>query len=302
MSARPIAIIGATGQVAQALQRAAKARGMPLIAAGRGQADIADGSSLRAFLAASRPSLVINAAAYTAVDNAECDAARAHAINCDGPAALASFCDTTGVPLIHLSTDYVFDGTKRSPYVEDDVCAPVSVYGRTKAAGEDAVRQRLVRHVIIRTAWVYGAEGQNFLKTMLRLGNERDVLRVIADQRGTPTSAEHLAEALLDIASKIAIAGDEAPWGTYHLTAAGETTWHGFAMEIFRHEREAGRKVPRLEAITSAEYPTPALRPQYSVLDTSKIKDAFGIALPPWQAGVANCMKRLAALELEIAR
>ena len=302
MSARPISVIGATGQVARALQRVAMARCTPLIAAGRPQADIADAASLRAFLAVSNPSLVINAAAYTAVDKAESDADAAHTINCNGPAALAALCDNAGVPLIHLSTDYVFDGRKRSPYVEDDVCVPACVYGRTKAAGEDAVRQQIARHVIVRTAWVYGPEGQNFLRTMLRLGAERDVLRVVADQRGTPTSADHLAAALLDIASEIAIAGDEAPWGTYHLTAAGETTWHGFATEIFRHEREAGRKVPRLDAITTAAYPTPAIRPQYSVLDTNKIENAFGIALPPWQAGVADCMKRLAALQLESAR
>jgi dTDP-4-dehydrorhamnose reductase len=302
MRAGQIAVIGATGQVARALQRAAKASGVALVAAGRPQADIGDSGSLERFFAAVRPSLVINAAAYTGVDKAESECAAAHTINCAGPAALAALCGSAGVPLIHISTDYVFDGTKRAPYVEDDACAPLSVYGRAKAEGEVAIRAACRRHVIVRTAWVYGPDGQNFLKTMLRLGAERDALRVVADQHGTPTSADHLAVALLDIAAAVTVAGEAATWGTYHLTAAGETTWHGFATEIFRLERDAGRRVPRLEAITTQEYPTPAVRPQYSVLDTRKIANTFGIALPPWQAGVADCIKRLSALELESGR
>lgn len=293
MTEQIIAVVGASGQVARALSRAAKLAGVPVIAAGRPEADINDLPSLSAFITSHKPALVINAAAYTAVDKAESDEEAARSANEDGPARLATLCSLIGAPLIHISTDYVFDGKKTSPYVEDDATAPLGVYGATKAAGEEAVRRTLARHVIVRTAWVYGAEGHNFLKTMLRLGAEREVVRVVADQRGTPTYAGDLAAALLDIARQVMARGDTAPFGTYHLVATGETSWFGFAEEIFRSAAALGHKVPRLEAISTADYPTPAPRPAYSVLDTSKIRSAFGIALPPWQQGVAACLKRL---------
>ncbi len=293
MTDQSIAVLGASGQVARALSRAALRAGMPIIAAGRPDVDINDLPGLSAFIAACKPALVINAAAYTAVDKAESDEAAARSANEDGPARLATLCSLIGAPLIHISTDYVFDGKKTSPYIEDDATAPLGVYGATKAAGEEAVRHTHARHVIVRTAWVYGAEGHNFLKTMLRLGAEREVVRVVADQRGTPTYADDLAAALLDIARQVLARGDCAPFGTYHLVAQGETTWFGFAEEIFRTAALFGHKVPRLEAITTADYPTPAPRPAYSVLDTGKIKSQFGIALPPWQQGVSACLKRL---------
>lgn len=299
MGAQPIAVVGSSGQVARALSRAAKSRGAAIVTAGRPDVDIAGADSMRRFVDTHRPALVINAAAYTAVDKAECDAETARRVNCDGPAALARICHAAGIPLLHISTDYVFDGLKGAAYVEDDLRQPQSVYGTTKAAGEDAIRSALQRHIIVRTAWVYGPDGQNFLKTMLRLAAERDVVRVVAEQHGTPTSADHLAGALLDIAGVVCAAGANAPWGTYHVVSRGETTWHGFAAEIFRCVREAGGKVPHLDAISSAEYPTPAERPVYAVLDTCKVRDTFGIDLPPWQSGVAECVKVLASKKPE---
>ena len=242
-----------------------------------------------------RPDLVINASAYTAVDKAEVETEIAHSTNQEGPASLAVLCQATGAALIHISTDYVFDGSQRTPYLEDDVRAPQSVYGATKSAGEDAIRKVLPRHAIFRTAWVYGPDGQNFLKTMLRLGAERDEVRVVSDQFGSPTPADVIAGTILDIAPRLLSDGDkDSLWGTYHLTAQGETSWHGFAAEIFRQVALSGRKVPRLHAITTSDYPTPAVRPKYSVLETSKIRRTFGLTLPDWQQGVATCVKRLA--------
>lgn len=294
MSALPIAIIGASGQVATALTRAAAERGQALAIGGRPHVDLTDSKSVAAFLDSAAPSVVINAAAYTAVDKAETDQAAAIALNAQGPARLADWCASSGVPLIHISTDFVFDGRKGLPYCEDDARKPLNVYGRTKSDGEDAVRAALAQHIIVRTAWVYGPDGSNFLKTMLRLGAERDVVRVIADQTGTPTCAGDIAAALLDIAVQIEGTKQAAPWGTYHLVAGGETSWHGFAQEIFEHAAKAGFKAPKLEAIATAEYPLPAKRPAYSVLDTAKIRDAFGIVLPPWQKGVAETVRMLA--------
>jgi dTDP-4-dehydrorhamnose reductase len=294
MSGVPIAVVGASGQVARALVRAAAERGQALAIGGRPDVDLTDAASISAFLDRAAPSLVINAAAYTAVDKAETDTAAAVALNVEGPARLAAWCASRGVPLIHISTDFVFDGRASKPYREDDVRNPLSVYGRTKSDGEDAVRAALAQHIIVRTAWVYGANGNNFLKTMLRLGAERDVVRVVADQHGTPTSADDIAGAILDIAKHVGTNADLSPWGTYHLVAGGETTWHGLAAEIFARASQAGLKTPKLEAITTADYPTPAARPAYSVLDTSKIRAAFGIALPPWQKGVADCVRQLA--------
>jgi dTDP-4-dehydrorhamnose reductase len=294
MSGWPLAVIGASGQVARALARAAGRRGVPVAVGGRPDVDLNSTHSITAFLDATAPSLVINAAAYTAVDKAETDEAAAVALNTDGPARLAAWCASRGVPLMHISTDFVFDGRRSTPYREDDARNPLSVYGRTKSAGEDAVRAVLAEHIILRTAWVYDAGGNNFLKTMLRLGAERDVVRVVADQVGTPTTADEIAAALLDVASAIESKKVAAPWGTYHFVADGQTTWHGFAAEIFAAAKAAGLKTPKLEAITTAEYPLPAVRPAYSVLDTTKIRETFGISPSPWQKGVAETVRLLA--------
>lgn len=296
MDGLPIAVIGATGQVARALVRVARESGLTLAAAGRPDADLGGGNSVHTFLERTAPRVVINAAAYTAVDKAETDSDAAFQINAHGPGVLAAWCAERGVPLIHISTDYVFDGSKRTPYVEDDACNPLGVYGRSKLAGEDAVRAALDRHIIVRTAWVYGPDGNNFLKTMLRVGAERDVVRVVADQTGTPTAAADIAVALVAIASKVAQAQNPPVWGTYHLVAEGETTWHGFAAEIFSAAAAQGLKTPKLEAITTADYPTPAARPANSVLDTTKLRKTFGIVLPAWQKSTAGCVRELAGL------
>jgi dTDP-4-dehydrorhamnose reductase len=294
MSGRPVAVIGASGQVALALARAAARRGVAVAIGGRPDVDLNSTKSVIGFLDAAKPSLVINAAAYTAVDKAETDVAAAEALNVEGPARLAAWCALAGVPLMHISTDFVFDGRNTTPYRENDARNPLSVYGRTKSQGENAVRAALPQHVILRTAWVYSADGNNFLKTMLRLGAERDVVRVIADQAGTPTTANDIAGALLDMAAAIESGKVESPWGTYHFVAEGQTTWHGFAAEIFASAAALGMKTPKLEAITTAEYPLPAVRPEYSVLDTSKIRATFGVAPAPWHKGVAETVRLFA--------
>ena len=293
MSAHPIAVIGATGQVARALQRAGQSRASNLVAAGRPVIDVVSNASVKRVLDGIAPGLVINAAAHTAVDQAESDEANAFRINRDGPHYIAKWCAANSVPLIHISTDYVFDGANATAYVETDACRPLNVYGRSKLAGEDAVRDALAQHVIVRTAWVYGPDGRNFLKTMLRLGADREVIEVVADQYGTPTSADDIAAALLDIGEGVLGGDGRAPWGTYHLVAGGETTWHGFAKHIFSVAAREGYKAPRVEPILTENYPTAAARPKYSVLDTTEIRRAFGIALPPWQTSVAACVGRL---------
>lgn len=300
MSAHPIAIIGASGQVARALQRAGAARSLNLIVVGRPVIDIANRASVMRVLDGLMPSLVINAAAYTLVDNAENDEAEAFRVNRDGPHYLAKWCAANAVPLVHISTNDVFDGTKPSGYLETDACRPLTAYGRSKAAGEDAVRDAAAAHIIIRTGWIYSADGQNFLKSMLRAGAERDVVRICADQHGTPTSADDIASALLDIAEALNRPRHTVPWGTYHLAADGQTTWYGFAKQIFSALRAEGRPTPRLEAILSSDYCAPAARPQFGVLDATEIRRAFGITLPPWQQGVTACVQRL-ALQRELA-
>ncbi len=190
-----------------------------------------------------------------------------------------------------MSTDYVFDGTKRAPYRETDQIGPLSVYGASKAAGEAAIRATWAQHIILRTAWIYSSDGHNFLNTMIKLGAQRDELQVVDDQCGSPTWADDVAGAIVHIIPQLLSGPTTDLWGTYHLTNAGETTWFGFASEIFRLAAETGRKVPRLTAIPSEKYPTLAKRPAYSVLDTAKIATAFGVRLPAWQASLARCVE-----------
>lgn len=285
-SAGSIAVVGASGQVARALQRAGGWRGVKVVASGRPETDIADPVSVMALLLRARPRLVINAAAYTAVDKAESEPDLACRINAEGPCQLARICALNDIPLIHLSSDYVFDGAKPAPYVETDAPAPLGVYGASKLAGEDAVRSEHARHIILRTAWVYGPDGSNFVKTMLRLGAEREELRVVDEQVGAPTSARDIAEAILDIAGRLEAFPSPHLWGTYHLTATGSTTWHGFAAEIFRHAAATGMRTPRLVAIPASAYPAPARRPAHSVLSSTKISAAFGIRLPHWRTSL----------------
>lgn len=291
--AKPIVVIGASGQVALALARHAKAAALPIVCCGRGTADITDPIALRSLFATLTPGIVINAAAYTAVDQAEGKPASAFAVNAEGPEHLGRLCHRHQIPLVHFSTDYVFDGSQRTPYRETDPIAPLGVYGESKASGEAAIRETCPRHLIFRTAWVYGLDGRNFLKTMLRLGAERDELSVVDDQHGTPTFADDLAAGVLAIVPSLMRPQETAVWGTYHLTHYGRTTWFGFASEIFRGLAEKGFRTPRLRAISTHDYPTPARRPPYSVLDTSKARRVFGIRLPDWQTGLHACLARL---------
>lgn len=292
-------LLGAGGQVGFELQRALAPLGDLVCATRSGTlpggapcaiADLSRPDTLAALLDAHAPGVVVNAAAYTAVDRAESEAGLAHAINADAPAALARWCAPRGAMLVHYSTDYVFDGAGTRPYREDDATAPLGAYGRGKLAGEEAIRASGAAHLILRTAWVYAARGQNFLRTMLRLGKERDALRVVADQFGAPTPARWIASATAAL-----LARQAAVQGTFHLTAAGETTWHGFAEAIFDAALAAGllERAPRVDPITTAEYPTPARRPAYSRLENTRLHDAFGLQLPDWRRGVAEVIAEL---------
>lgn len=290
-----VLVLGETGQLGHALMRASWPAGTEPTGLSRPAFDIGRPGDPEAAVERHAPDLVVNATAYTAVDRAESERAAAWAVNAGGVGRLAAACAGRGIPLIHVSTDYVFDGTKDGTYTEDDPVCPVSVYGASKAAGEIAVRAGCARHVILRTSWVYAAHGANFVKTMLRFGAEREEMRVVADQHGAPTAAEDLADAILRIAARIQEGPETAPWGTYHCTGAGVTTWHGFAERIFqRLERKTGRR-PRLSAITTADYPTPASRPANSRLDGTRLRAAFGIALPPWEDSLDRVLDRLLA-------
>lgn len=287
-------LIGGNGQVGREIALRAERNETPLTVTARDTLDITDGDAIERAFDAFQPDLVINASAYTAVDRAESEPETAFTVNRDGPAALARNCARHGVPLIHISTDYVYDGSKPSAYVETDPVAPLGVYGASKLAGEDAIRENLARHIIMRTAWVYGVHGHNFVKTMLRLGRERDTLKVVDDQHGTPTHAAELADAILELAERIEAGSVEGNgWGTFHCAGQGETTWCGFAREIFAvAEQDLGRKV-RVDAITTAEFPTPAERPGNSRLDCSLLRAVHGIELRPWQEGLRAMMDGL---------
>lgn len=277
----PWLITGGSGQVGGAVARQACAAGRAVIAPTRAELDLADPAALARTVRETRPAAVINCAAYTAVDRAESEPDLAFALNAEAPAALARACAELGVPLVQVSTDYVFDGTSSVPYIEDDPVAPLGVYGRSKASGEDAVRASGARHAIVRTAWVVSAGPRNFIDTMLRLAAERDEVRVVADQHGCPTSAEDLAAALLAIAAD---PGERS--GTWHCTNSGHTTWHGLADRVFSGQAARGLRRPQLTAITTADYPTPAARPTHSRLDCARLAADFGLALRPWQQAV----------------
>ncbi|WP_182084834.1 dTDP-4-dehydrorhamnose reductase [Aureimonas sp. ME7] len=287
-------VTGREGQVAQALLGAA-GEGVEVSAIGRPALDLTDRASIDAAIAGVRPDVVVNAAAYTAVDKAEGDEAAAFAINAQGAGNVAAAAAEAGLPVIHISTDYVFSGDKAGPYVETDATGPKGVYGRSKLVGEEAVARANPSHVILRTAWVYGPYGNNFLKTMLRLASDRDTLRVVGDQHGTPTYAPDIAAGILTVARSLVDRGEDAPFGTYHMVADGETTWAGFAAEILARSAELGGASARVEAIGTADYPTPAARPANSRLDTAKFRSAFDHALPDWQSGVVRCLAALRA-------
>jgi dTDP-4-dehydrorhamnose reductase len=284
-------VLGAGGQVGRELCRLAWPAGYQVAGFDRTRIDITRREAVVAAIAGEHPQIVINAAAYTAVDRAEAERDAAWAGNCLGPANLAAACRDADIALIHLSTDYVFDGTKPSPYREDDPVNPLGVYGQSKEAGDRAVRDTLRRHVILRTAWVYSAHGYNFVKTMLRLGGAHPVLRVVADQIGSPTGAADIAGAIRTIVQRLEDRNDG--WGTYHFTAGGAVTWHGFAEAIFALAAPWRGPPPRIEAITTADYPTPSRRPANSVLDCSWIGAVFGIVPRGWREALADVISEL---------
>jgi dTDP-4-dehydrorhamnose reductase len=281
-----ILLTGCAGQLGRELKRSLASLG-ELVACDRRQLDLADPDALRAAVRSIAPSVIINAAAYTAVDKAEAETELADAINATAPGLLAEEAKRLGSLLIHYSTDYVFDGTKATPYQEDDATTPLSAYGRSKRQGELAIAAAGARHLILRTSWVYGLHGTNFMKTMLRLARERDELRVVGDQIGAPTWSRHLADV-----TALILASRSTAEGLYHLAAAGETSWHGYAAAIFAEARAAGllEKSPTVQRITSAEYPLPAPRPANSRLDCTRFTSDFGMTLPDWRTGLADCL------------
>jgi dTDP-4-dehydrorhamnose reductase len=292
-----IVVIGVNGQLGWELNRQGKQQGFDVVPADLPDFDITDPPAVENLVTQTSADVIINAAAYTAVDRAESDPQLAFAINRDGPAHLAAACAALGVALIHVSTDYVFDGTQKEPYVESDPISPLGVYGQSKAAGEEAVRKILPAHIMIRTAWLYGVHGNNFVKTMLRLGHEKEIIRVVSDQVGCPTNAADLAQAILLIAARIA-AGREIKWGTYHYCGDSATSWHGFAETIFSlARRQATLLVKKVEPIATAEFPTPVKRPANSVLNCDLIKNHFGVHTRPWKESLAETIKQLFILD-----
>ena len=286
-----ILLTGAGGQVGFELARTLADLG-EVHAFDRAALDLADGGALQAACRSLAPGLVVNAAAYTAVDKAESEPALAEAVNGRAPGILAREARRLDAVLVHYSTDYVFDGTARRPYREDDPVAPLNAYGRSKLSGERAIAESGCKHLVFRTSWVYGPRGRNFLATMLALAATRDELRVVDDQRGAPTSSLFLAEATARALRAIPAAGVAS--GIYHLSAAGETTWAGFARAIFaRAAARPGFRAPRVVPIATEQYPTPARRPRYSVMSHAKFRAAFGFAPASWQAQLDDCFARL---------
>jgi len=289
-----ILLTGGAGQLGWELRRALAIFG-EVIAPARGALDLAKADSIVAAVREVRPALIVNAGAYTAVDQAESESGLAMQINGDAPRILAEQAAATEAVLIHYSTDYVFDGRKVEPYREDDETAPVNVYGKTKLAGEQGVLASAAPHLVFRTSWVYGPRGRNFLLTMLRLSQERKELKVVDDQVGAPTSARLIAQATTGVLARHVYAGrldfDELRTvsGLYHLTAAGKTTWHGFAQKILSGRAGTAKLVP----IPTSAYPTPARRPRNSVLDNSKFESVFGFALPDWEVGLGLCVEEI---------
>ena len=291
---RRIFIAGDRGQLARALVRTYAARGDIVQCAGRATMDIAGETAVRAAIGAFRPGLVINAAAYTAVDRAEDDVEEAYKINRDGAGRIAAAASAVGAPVIHISTDYVFDGNKPSPYIETDAPNPIGVYGKSKLAGEAAVAAATNDFAILRTSWLFSADGGNFVTTILRLAEERDAIDVVDDQWGAPTFAADLAAAIAEIGEALLAAKDRAALcGIYHATAAGETTWYRFARAIIELSAARGCPSCALRPIATSQYPTRARRPANSRLDGSKLARTFGIRLPAWQSSLERCLDQL---------
>jgi len=294
---KKILLTGVNGQVGHALQN--KLSNFEVFALNREQLDLTNKEAIRQAVQTIQPDLIINPAAYTAVDKAESESELAYAINAIAPQTLAEEAAKLNAVLIHFSTDYVYDGLKIADYVETDTVNPLSVYGKSKLAGEDAIRAVGLPHLILRTSWVYGAFGKNFLKTIIRLASERDSLRIVADQFGAPTSAESIADAVVELLA-VWQPHQEKQSGIYHFTNQGKTSWHGFSCAIVNeYNRLANAKngvllkasVENIAAITTADYPTPAARPANSTLDNQKLKQTFNVTLPNWEQGLQQVME-----------
>ncbi|MFN0263118.1 dTDP-4-dehydrorhamnose reductase [Tepidamorphus sp. 3E244] len=294
-----VLLTGGSGQLGQSiLKLASPSAQCSWVAPTRYELDLSDENSVRRLLEGESWSAVVNCAAYTAVDAAESDAVAARAVNSNGPKYLAEACEVAGIPILHVSTDYVFDGRKSAPYVESDVANPLSVYGRTKLDGEELLAKAATRHLILRTAWVHSPYGSNFVRTMMRLARDRQSVRVVADQVGSPTYAPHLAEAIVQITRRVISNPQNVAWGIYNAAGTGETSWAGFAKEVFRHAKCHDLPVANVVRITSNDYPTAAPRPANSRLDCSALKSAFGLQLPSWKQGVKECISSIARSSL----
>ncbi len=284
-----ILLFGAGGQLGRELNEQAERAGVPLLALTRSEVDIRDGDAVAGAVGVEGAGMVVNAAAYTNVDGAENDPDTAFAVNAGGAANIAQASAEAGLPLVHMSTDYVFNGAKEGAYREDDPVGPINIYGSSKLEGERVVRQANPRHVILRTSWVYGVYGQNFLKRMVGLAEQSDELRVVDDQWGCPTATADLAQAILRIWAR----RESAPWGTYHFAGQGVTSWHGFAERIVGAQARFSGKHPKVTAVTSAEYTTRARRPRNSALDSARFALTFGLTAAPWGEAVERVVGEL---------
>ncbi|VVO90012.1 dTDP-4-dehydrorhamnose reductase [Pseudomonas fluorescens] len=293
-----VLVTGAQGQLGHELMRSAPL-GFDIVGMGSAELDLSDAERVAMLVAELQPQMIINAAAYTAVDKAESETERAWAVNRDGVAHLAVAAERLSIPLLHISTDYVFAGDAHEPYRECDATGPTGVYGASKLGGELELAAKCSRYMILRTSWVFAAQGNNFVKTMLRLGRERDQLGVVADQQGCPTSAASIARALWTLAMQYRDQGS-LHWGTYHFSGAPACTWHEFALEIFRQGHQHGliTKIPQVRGINSADYPTPAKRPAWSVMDCSKLRETQGIAQSDWRQELTDVLVELTGEKL----
>lgn len=288
-----VAVLGKSGQLARCLVDTAPAE-VRLVCLGRDELDLSALEPQLARLDEFQPHLILNAAAYTAVDNAEHDRSAAFRLNAGAPQTIGRFCAERCVPLIHVSTDYVFDGTAERPYRETDLPAPINVYGESKLEGERLISGVLQEYIIIRTSWLYSSYGQNFVKTMLKLAGEREQLRVVADQYASPTSAHALAQTIWSVAQNLQDSDKRAVnWGVYHYADSGTASWAEFAEEIFSASAIWLKQIPNIEYIATSDYPTPARRPRYTVLDTANIAHEFGICPRPWQVSLEDVVKQL---------
>jgi dTDP-4-dehydrorhamnose reductase len=294
--ARRILIFGEHGQMALALARACTRRGDVVLSLGRSSVDIADKPAVISATTAFRPDLVVNTAAYTGVDRAEDEADAAFRVNRDGASHVAAAAAAAAVPVIHLSTDYVFDGNKAAPYLETDEANPINLYGRSKLEGEAAVAAANERHIILRTSWLYGPEGHNFVKTMLRLARQGDEIRVVDDQWGTPTFAPDLAAGIIAVGERMCGADGVSGAGIYHGAGSSATTWFRFARAILSRSAEMGAPACRVSPISTREFPTRARRPADSRLDSAKLERVFGIRLAGWETALEHCLEQLIAV------